>query len=144
MMKTLVNLNILGAFLRQILPNYTASHRVRRPSVLAVSTQVLSTKLKLTTQSSDYPAWPCSWMKCTVRWSVWVGGGTYRVHDPLGPLLFVQLSLLPCEPHGVTYSREQCEVYCFLDGLCISVNAVFDNIEQIVVQTFLTLSLSFQ
>ena len=67
---------------------------------------------------------------------MWVAAGRYRVHDPLGPLLFVQLSLQPCGPYGVTY--------WFLDGLYISIDAVFDNIEQIVVQTFVTLGLSFQ
>jgi hypothetical protein len=75
---------------------------------------------------------------------VWVAAGRYRVHGPLGPLLFVQLSLLPCGPHGVAYSREKCVVYYFLDGLCISIDAVFDNTEKNVVQTSLVFGISFQ
>jgi hypothetical protein len=75
---------------------------------------------------------------------VWVAAGRYRVHDPLGPLLFVQLSLLECGPHGVTDSRELCEVCYFLDGLCVSIDGVFDNTERNVVQTHLAFGLSFQ
>ena len=83
------------------------------------------------------------------RSSVWVAAGRYRVHDPLGPLLFVRWSLLPCGHCVCTHTTWR---YLFMWAICSlllprwTVQSVKESlkISRKVIQTFLALGLSFQ